>query len=223
LRKIFSFCSSLSECEENVPTLINECWKYRCMKVFFWSSTINVTTVTIFLEVPRRAHLLWKEGLGIALGSCQGTERKNADSKKRFNKKKGSSIFFYFLFLIFFILLSSIRLKKRSNWDENKYYRIIKSQILRRYILSKIHPSKWLFNTSERSKHRIPTVDGACPNCFRKFIEPDCSFCDSLLVIEFQNSINEGKLSQLLHLYIQDDDSCKISVMDLEFDLDDDY
>jgi len=55
--------------------------EYRCLKVFFWSTTINVTTVTIFLELPRRAHLLWKEGLGIALRSCQGTERKNADSK----------------------------------------------------------------------------------------------------------------------------------------------
>jgi len=87
LRKIFSFCSCIRNYEENLPLLVDEAWKYRCLKVFFWSSSITVSCSTIFLELARRAEILIPEDMWISLGSLQGNERKNGDTKKRYYLK----------------------------------------------------------------------------------------------------------------------------------------
>jgi len=117
-------------------------------------------------------------------------------------------------------------LKKRSNWDPNKFSRILKAQILRRYILSKIHPCRWIFRSKERSISRTPedvNELAECLNCFRTLIQGMCPLCDLFISKQIEESIDLEKLTDFIINEISGDTSCKIKVADYVFNLEEDY
>ena len=135
--------------------------------------------------------------LSLAHFGNQGVERKNFMIKEKF--------------------------RFRSNFDEEKWFRIIKGEKIRRCVLPYIKPTRFLFVSHEKSTHRIPDDSiTVCSVCFSEK-NTSCNFCEEDLTHWLLESARTKSIVPELKSAIEDDPAYSIRASDLEMDMSEDY